>query len=152
MRPMLRLRSKVSCNSAVDRGSWRALGLSLSCALGVVLLASGVAAQPGPRHPQDAIRLPCAAQPNAKTVDLSTRRDYRSCQYAGNLSEPEASARAFLQHFAWPLGMDTTLSDLMVADVRQTSVSAMTRFAQQHEGIPIFDTWVQVNQGSDGSI
>ena len=110
------------------------------------------ASQAQSRHPEDSLRLPCAAQPNAKTVDLTQRRDYRLCQYAGSLAEPEASARALLSHFATRLGMQSDLGDLAVVELRETGVSAHTRFEQQYDGTPIFGAWVKVNQGANGGV
>ncbi|MDG2306828.1 MAG: choice-of-anchor B family protein [Candidatus Binatia bacterium] len=117
-----------------------------------MLALPSVGAAQTARHPEDNLRLPCAAQPNSKTIDLTGRRNYRGCQFKGNLDQPEASARAFLAHFATPLAINANQADLVLADVRRTSVSAHTRFEQQHEGVPIYGAFVQVNQGSDGSI
>ena len=134
---------------------WGRLGphrLLARAILSAVLALPSVGAAQTARHPEDNLRLPCAAQPNSKTIDLTGRRNYRGCQFKGNLDQPEASARAFLAHFATPLAINANQADLVLADVRRTSVSAHTRFEQQHEGVPIYGAFVQVNQGSDGSI
>ena len=106
----------------------------------------------GQRHPGDNKRLPCAAQPNQKTVDLETRRDYRTCRYQGSLSQPELSARGFMKHYADALGMEESLADIETIDTRRGLASAHSRFRQLYRGIPIFGARLSVHQGRDGGI
>ncbi|MFP6663195.1 MAG: hypothetical protein VCC00_03220, partial [Deltaproteobacteria bacterium] len=121
----------------------------LSLLLLVSLLLGEVRAQ---RHPEDSQRLPCAAQPNQKSIDLDARRDYRGCQFAGSLARPERTARNFLQRFAGPLGMVADLSDLVTVSTHRGIASAHTRLSQQHRGLPIFGAELSVHQGRDGSV
>ena len=96
----------------------------LVCVLGVAFPSASLAQ----RHPGDNKRLPCAAQPNQKMIDLGTRRDYRTCRYQGNLAQPELSARGFLKHYADVLGMDGNLADIETVDTRRGLATAHTRF------------------------
>lgn len=104
------------------------------------------------RHPGDNLRLPCAGQPNQKTLDLETRRDYRSCRYQGNLAQPELTARGFLKHYAGALGMEANLADVETVDTRRGLASAHTHFRQLYRGIPIFGARLSIHQGNDGSV
>ena len=103
------------------------------------------------RHPGDDKRLPCVAQPNQKTVDLDSRRDYRGCRYGGNLAQPELSARRFLQHYGAVLGI-TDMADLKTVSVKRGLHSAHTRFVQEVRGIPVFGGDLSVHQGRNGGI
>lgn len=103
------------------------------------------------RHPGDNMRLPCAAQPNQKTLDLDERRDYRGCRFGGSLREPEQSARRFLRHYQQVLGIED-LGALKTVSVRHGLHSAHTRFVQEVRGIPVFGGDLSVHQGRDGSI
>ena len=103
------------------------------------------------RHPGDDKRLPCVAQPNQKTVDLDSRRDYRGCRYGGNLAQPELSARRFLQHYEAVLGI-TDMADLKTVSVKRGLHSAHTRFVQEVRGIPVFGGDLSVHQGRNGGI
>ena len=118
------------------------------CVLGLAFPAAALAQ----RHPGDNKRLPCAAQPNQKTIDLEDRRDYRTCRYQGTLAQPELSARGFLKHYADALGMDETLADIETVDTRRGLATAHTRFRQLYRGIPVFGARLSVHQGRDGAI
>ncbi len=121
------------------------------CVVGFLTLALPPVAS-AQRHPGDNLRLPCAGQPNQKTLDLEARRDYRSCRYQGNLAQPELSARGFLKHYAGALGMEANLADVETVDTRRGLASAHTRFRQLHRGIPIFGARLSVHQGKNGSV
>lgn len=124
-----------------------------TCLLAVWVLAlAGPSVALAQRHPGDNQRLPCAGQPNQKTLDLETRRDYRTCRFQGSLSQAELSARGFLKHHAVALGMEAGLADLKTVDTRLGLASAHTRFQQLYREIPVFGARLSVHQGKDGSI
>ena len=126
-------------------------GLVLVAVMGALLTLHGLGGESG-SHPEDSSRLPCARQPNQKARTGEVRLRFDGCHFAGYLYAPESSARHFLEFYDSVLGLQHGLEDLVVEDIRETGVSAHTRFAQVIDGRPIFESSVLVGQGSDGAI
>ena len=131
------------------------LSAAVTQALYAILCAAPVAAQDPPtvRHPEDSLRLPCLAQPNAKTIDLSSRRSYLACSAAGSLEAPEETARHFLEQYSLALNMNAgSVAGLRTVQVKRGLASAHTRFEQTVNGRPVFGAWVSVHQGPAGEV
>jgi len=131
------------------------LSAAVAQALYAILCAAPVAAQGPPtvRHPEDSLRLPCLAQPNAKTIDLSSRRSYLACSAAGSLEAPEETARHFLEQYSFALNMNAgSVAGLRTVQVKRGLAGAHTRFEQTLNGRPVFGAWVSVHQGPAGEV
>ncbi len=130
---------------------FRFRSLVVVATIGVLFSLHGFRGESG-SHPEDSSRLPCSRQPNQKARTGEVRIRFDGCHFAGYLHAPESSARHFLEFYDSVLGLEHGLEDLVVEAIRETGVSAHTRFAQVIDGRPIFESFVLVGQGSDGAI
>jgi len=126
------------------RASLRQLGVFVPWGL-LGLLAGGLLGSAAQAH-----------HPDHLACQVNERRDgrllLRACAHAEPLEPGEHGAHHFLEHHAAGLGLQPGVADLLLVEERQSTQGYHTRFQQTMASIPVYDSFVSVNQGSDGAL
>jgi fungalysin metallopeptidase (M36)/fungalysin/thermolysin propeptide len=77
---------------------------------------------------------------------------FAECNFPGTKSEPEASARNFINAYLGDLRMKQGSTELTHIEMRRGLGSQHTRFQQIFGGHPVYNAYVSVHQGIDGRI
>jgi Zn-dependent metalloprotease len=83
---------------------------------------------------------------------LAKTTTFAECNFAGTKSEPEASARNFINAYLGDLRMKRGSTELTRIEMRRGLGSQHTRFQQILSGHPVYNAYVSVHQGVDGRI
>lgn len=83
---------------------------------------------------------------------LAKTTTFAECNFAGTKSEPEASARNFINTYLGDLRMKRGSTELTRIEMRRGLGSQHTRFQQILSGHPVYNAYVSVHQGVDGRI
>jgi hypothetical protein len=83
---------------------------------------------------------------------LANITTFAECNFAGTKSEPEASARNFINTYLGDLRMKRGSTELAHIEMRRGLGSQHTRFQQILGGHPVYNAYVSVHQGVDGRI
>ncbi|MEN8206369.1 MAG: M36 family metallopeptidase [Pseudomonadota bacterium] len=98
------------------------------------------------------------AMPAAAATGCKTQRQrvngvtFRGCHFPGKQADAPGTARAFLDAHGKALGLAAGSRDLELIEVKQGLASAHTRFRQKVAGYPVFQAYVSVHQGRDGTV
>src|ERR671922_553026 len=83
---------------------------------------------------------------------LAKTTTFAECNFAGTKSEPEASARNFINTYLGDLRMKRGSTELTRIEMRRGLGSQHTRFQQILGGHPVYNAYVSVHQGVDSRI
>jgi len=145
--------------------SGRRLSVLVTAAVLHGLLALPVQAAPGKR-PTPVTGKPLSApglvfqqvRPAAVATGCKTQRQrvkgvtFRGCHFPGKHADAPGTARAFLDTHGKALGLSAGSRDLELIEVKRGLASAHTRFRQMVAGYPVFQAFVSVHQGREGTV
>jgi Zn-dependent metalloprotease len=121
--------------------------MAIQCRLNITILVAAllIAASSASLGTERAV--PCKwVRTSAKTTIFA------ECNFPGTKSEPEASARNFINAYLGDLRMQRGSAELARIEMRRGLGSQHTRFQQILGGHPVYNAYVSVHQGVDGLI
>jgi len=97
-------------------------------------------------------------RPAAVATGCKTQRQrlngitFRGCHFPGKQADAPSAARAFLNAHGKALGLSAGSRDLELIEVKRGLASAHSRFRQKVAGYPVFQAFVSVHQGREGTV
>jgi hypothetical protein len=105
------------------------------------------------REALDALRASAPGRVDAdRAADWSRVHAVRGMLAAPGPEAPRAIADRFLSRHAALFGSHPDLSDLVLAQVRESPAGRHFRFGQTHRGLPVFDAGIDVHVRRDGAV